>query len=130
MFAEGIFPIGDGLLDIDEERLKDLLVPHDINEIYEVEQTPFARYEQFSFAKTLVLSVYRYVCICACVYFLYTFGGKLSSCRYTKVTYFRLFSICFCWLKFFFFSITMLCMCRIHTLKLGTFIVVVVFVRP
>ncbi|KAM7347253.1 death-associated protein kinase related isoform 1-T2 [Cochliomyia hominivorax] len=43
MFAEGIFPIGDGLLDIDEERLKTLLVPHDINEIYDVEQTPFAR---------------------------------------------------------------------------------------
>ncbi|XP_065366438.1 death-associated protein kinase related [Calliphora vicina] len=43
MFAEGIFPIGDGLLDIDEERLKALLVPHDINEIYEIEQTPFAR---------------------------------------------------------------------------------------
>ncbi|XP_073831984.1 death-associated protein kinase related [Musca autumnalis] len=43
MFSEGIFPIGDGLLDIDEERLKGLLVPEDINEIYEVEQTPFAR---------------------------------------------------------------------------------------
>ncbi|XP_075154725.1 death-associated protein kinase related [Haematobia irritans] len=43
MFAEGIFPIGDGLLDIDEERLKGLLVPEDINEIYDVEQTPFAR---------------------------------------------------------------------------------------
>uniref|UniRef100_A0A1I8N2M5 non-specific serine/threonine protein kinase n=1 Tax=Musca domestica TaxID=7370 RepID=A0A1I8N2M5_MUSDO len=43
MFSEGIFPIGDGLLDIDEERLKGLLVPEDINEIYDVEQTPFAR---------------------------------------------------------------------------------------
>lgn len=44
MFTEeGIFPIGDGLLDVDAERLKGLLVSHDINEIYEVEQTPFAR---------------------------------------------------------------------------------------
>ncbi|ALC48799.1 Drak [Drosophila busckii] len=44
MFTEeGIFPIGDGLLDVGAERLKGLLVPHDINEIYEVEQTPFAR---------------------------------------------------------------------------------------
>ncbi|TDG40569.1 hypothetical protein AWZ03_013003 [Drosophila navojoa] len=43
MFTEeGIFPIGDGLLDVDAERLKGLLVSHDINEIYEVEQTPFA----------------------------------------------------------------------------------------
>ncbi|KAH8397822.1 hypothetical protein KR222_003347 [Zaprionus bogoriensis] len=40
---DGIFPIGDGLLDVDAERLKGLLVPHDINDIYEVEQTPFAR---------------------------------------------------------------------------------------
>ncbi|XP_022208574.1 death-associated protein kinase related [Drosophila obscura] len=44
MFTEkGIFSIGDGLLDVDAERLKGLLVSHDINEIYEVEQTPFAR---------------------------------------------------------------------------------------
>ncbi|EDV99541.1 death-associated protein kinase related [Drosophila grimshawi] len=44
MFTEeGIFPIGDGLLDVDAERLKGLLVSHDINDIYEVEQTPFAR---------------------------------------------------------------------------------------
>ncbi|KAH8354866.1 hypothetical protein KR084_012641 [Drosophila pseudotakahashii] len=45
MFTEkGIFPIGDGLLDVDADRLKGLLVScHDINEIYEVEQTPFAR---------------------------------------------------------------------------------------
>ncbi|KAH8238419.1 hypothetical protein KR032_006538 [Drosophila birchii] len=44
MFIEkGIFPIGDGLLDVDADRLKGLLVSHDINEIYEVEQTPFAR---------------------------------------------------------------------------------------
>ncbi|XP_016948342.1 death-associated protein kinase related [Drosophila biarmipes] len=45
MFTEkGIFPIGDGLLDVDADRLKELLVLcHDINEIYEVEQTPFAR---------------------------------------------------------------------------------------
>ncbi|XP_018786583.1 PREDICTED: death-associated protein kinase related [Bactrocera latifrons] len=43
MFTEGIFPIGDGLLDINEDRLKELLVADDINEIYELEQTPFAR---------------------------------------------------------------------------------------
>ncbi|XP_043659069.1 death-associated protein kinase related [Drosophila teissieri] len=45
MFTEkGIFPIGDGLLDVDADRLKGLLVScPDINEIYEVEQTPFAR---------------------------------------------------------------------------------------
>ncbi|XP_033255108.1 death-associated protein kinase related-like [Drosophila miranda] len=44
MFTEkGIFPIGDGLLDVDAERFNGLLVSHDINEIYEVEQTPFAR---------------------------------------------------------------------------------------
>lgn len=43
MFADGIFPIGDGMLDIEEESLKGLLVLHDINEIYDVEQTPFAR---------------------------------------------------------------------------------------
>ncbi|XP_016939319.2 death-associated protein kinase related [Drosophila suzukii] len=45
MFTEkGIFPIGDGLLDVDADRLKGLLVScHDINDMYEVEQTPFAR---------------------------------------------------------------------------------------
>ncbi|XP_055914219.1 death-associated protein kinase related [Eupeodes corollae] len=43
MFSEGIHPIGDGLLDVDDERLKGLLVQDDINEIYDVEQTPFAR---------------------------------------------------------------------------------------
>ncbi|XP_033254970.1 death-associated protein kinase related-like [Drosophila miranda] len=44
MFTEkGIFPISDGLLDVDAERFNGLLVSHDINEIYEVEQTPFAR---------------------------------------------------------------------------------------
>ncbi|XP_020807104.1 death-associated protein kinase related [Drosophila serrata] len=44
MFIEkGIFPIGDGLLDVDADRFKGLLVSNDINEIYEVEQTPFAR---------------------------------------------------------------------------------------
>ncbi|EDW78213.2 uncharacterized protein Dwil_GK16306 [Drosophila willistoni] len=43
MFTEeGIFPIGDGLLDVDAERLKGLLVSFDINDIYDVEQTPFA----------------------------------------------------------------------------------------
>ncbi|KAH8275041.1 hypothetical protein KR018_003490 [Drosophila ironensis] len=44
MFTEkGIYPIGDGLLDIDADRFNRLLVSRDINEIYDVEQTPFAR---------------------------------------------------------------------------------------
>ncbi|CAD7090763.1 unnamed protein product [Hermetia illucens] len=43
MLSDGIRPIGDGLLDVEEERLRALLVPQDINEVYEVEQTPFAR---------------------------------------------------------------------------------------
>lgn len=43
MFSEGIFPIGDGLLAIDEKRLDGLIFKDDINELYEVEQTPFAR---------------------------------------------------------------------------------------
>lgn len=41
--VNGIHPIGDGLLAVDEECLKDLIVQEDINEIYHVEQTPFAR---------------------------------------------------------------------------------------
>lgn len=43
MFSDGIRPIGDGLLEVSKERLDDLLVSQDINEIYDVEQTPFAR---------------------------------------------------------------------------------------
>lgn len=41
--ANGIRPIGDGFLAVDEESLRDLIVQEDINEIYHVEQTPFAR---------------------------------------------------------------------------------------
>lgn len=41
--ANGIRSIGDGLLEVAEESLKDLIVQEDINEIYDVEQTPFAR---------------------------------------------------------------------------------------
>lgn len=44
MLAEGgIRAIGDGLLEIATERMQALLVKEDINEIYDVEQTPFAR---------------------------------------------------------------------------------------
>ncbi|KAL5276566.1 STK17B family protein [Megaselia abdita] len=43
MFSDGIFPIGDGLLDIDEKRLDGLIFKDDINDLYDVEQTPFAR---------------------------------------------------------------------------------------
>lgn len=43
MLSEGIRPIGDGLLEVAAERLQGLLVTEDINEIYDVEQTPFAR---------------------------------------------------------------------------------------
>lgn len=41
--ANGIRPIGDGLLEVAEDSLKNLIVQEDINEIYDVEQTPFAR---------------------------------------------------------------------------------------
>lgn len=43
MLSQGIRPIGDGLLEVAAERLQGLLVREDINEIYDVEQTPFAR---------------------------------------------------------------------------------------
>lgn len=44
MVAEGIRQIGDGLLEVAAERLEALLVSGvDINEVYDVEQTPFAR---------------------------------------------------------------------------------------
>uniref|UniRef100_A0A1A9WQT4 Protein kinase domain-containing protein n=1 Tax=Glossina brevipalpis TaxID=37001 RepID=A0A1A9WQT4_9MUSC len=43
MFPDGIFPIGNGMLDVKEECLNNLLIPHhDINEIYDIEQTSFA----------------------------------------------------------------------------------------
>lgn len=42
--TNGIRPIGDGLLEVTEASLKNLIVQGDINEIYDVEQTPFARY--------------------------------------------------------------------------------------
>lgn len=43
MLAEGIRQIGDGLLEVAADRLQGLIAQTDINEIYEVEQTPFAR---------------------------------------------------------------------------------------
>ena len=44
MEMEGIRHIGDGLLEVGEERLKEFLVEGSINDLYDVEQTPFARY--------------------------------------------------------------------------------------
>lgn len=44
MQMEGIRHIGDGLLEVGEERLKEFLVEGSINDLYDVEQTPFARY--------------------------------------------------------------------------------------
>lgn len=44
MYSEGITSIGDGLLDIDEKRLDEIIFKEDINELYDVEQTPFARW--------------------------------------------------------------------------------------
>lgn len=41
---EGIRHIGDGLLEVGKERLKEFLADGDINDLYDVEQTPFARY--------------------------------------------------------------------------------------
>lgn len=43
MLADGIRQIGDGLLEVAADRLQGLIAQTDINEIYEVEQTPFAR---------------------------------------------------------------------------------------
>lgn len=43
MQVEGIRHIGDGLLEVGEDRLKEFLAPGDINDLYDVEQTPFAR---------------------------------------------------------------------------------------
>lgn len=44
MQLQGIRHIGDGLLEVGEERLKEFLVEGSINDLYDVEQTPFARY--------------------------------------------------------------------------------------
>ncbi|GAB0091261.1 hypothetical protein DMENIID0001_060790 [Sergentomyia squamirostris] len=41
--SDGIRHVGDGWLEVTEERLQGLIVHDDINEIYDVEQTPFAR---------------------------------------------------------------------------------------
>lgn len=41
--AANIRPIGDGLLEVAGDTLKNLIVHDDINEVYQVEQTPFAR---------------------------------------------------------------------------------------
>lgn len=43
MSMQGIRHIGDGLLEVGEERLKEFLVEGSINDLYDVEQTPFAR---------------------------------------------------------------------------------------
>lgn len=40
---EGIRHIGDGLLEVAAERLKEFLVEGSISDLYDVEQTPFAR---------------------------------------------------------------------------------------
>lgn len=40
---EGIRHIGDGLLEVSGDLLKQFLAPGDINDLYDVEQTPFAR---------------------------------------------------------------------------------------
>lgn len=42
--ANGVRPIGDGLLEVSETSLSKLIASGEINEIYDVEQTPFARY--------------------------------------------------------------------------------------
>lgn len=44
MLMEGIRHIGDGLLEVADDRLKEFLADGDINDLYDVEQTPFARY--------------------------------------------------------------------------------------
>lgn len=43
LMSDGIRHIGDGLLEVSEERLKGFLTPQDIDEVYEIEQAPFAR---------------------------------------------------------------------------------------
>lgn len=47
MLSDGIRHIGDGLLEVTEERLKGFLMSQDIDEIYDIEQTPFARFVRF-----------------------------------------------------------------------------------
>lgn len=41
--ANGVRPIGDGLLEVSDASLSKLIASGDINEIYDVEHTPFAR---------------------------------------------------------------------------------------
>ncbi|XP_059618047.1 death-associated protein kinase related [Phlebotomus argentipes] len=41
--SDGIRHVGDGWLEVTEERLQGLIVHEDINDVYDVEQTPFAR---------------------------------------------------------------------------------------
>lgn len=43
LMSDGIRHIGDGMLEVTEECLKSFLTPQDIDEVYEIEQTPFAR---------------------------------------------------------------------------------------
>lgn len=47
--ANGVRPIGDGLLEVSEASLNKLIASDDINESYDVEQTPFARYVRIDF---------------------------------------------------------------------------------
>lgn len=42
--ANGVRPIGDGLLEVSEASLNKLIASDDINESYDVEHAPFARY--------------------------------------------------------------------------------------
>lgn len=41
--ANGVRPIGDGLLEVSDASLNNLIASGDIDDIYDVEQTPFAR---------------------------------------------------------------------------------------
>lgn len=41
--ASGFRVIGDGLIEATEPVLKNIFVPDNINDIYDVEQSPFAR---------------------------------------------------------------------------------------
>lgn len=43
MQMDGIRHIGDGLLEVSGDLLEQFLAPGDINDLYDVEQTPFAR---------------------------------------------------------------------------------------
>lgn len=41
--TNGVRPIGDGLLEVSDASLSNLIANGDINESYDVEHTPFAR---------------------------------------------------------------------------------------